>query len=394
VSPHDGRSVSASDGRTLTVAEWGDADGFPVFWLHGSPDSRFSRHYDESEYSRAGARVITYDRPGYGASDRDPERRVVSCVGDVAAIADALGIKRFAVTGGSGGGPHARAVAARLPDRVTRAACSVSPAPHDIPDFDWSDGMDPENIRLTEVALQGGPAHVAELERLAAEILKRVAADPAKVLGDDWALSESDRAELDRPERHDMTREAINEAFRNGVWGLVDDDLAFLSPSGFDVSEIRVPTRTGLSTATVMSSSPSGTVNGSRRTCRARKSSSCRMSVTLDTRISSPSASGGSSSLCDLGSGASRIRIGDLVGATAANDGCQTSDRALWRRRQSSTGARMPADSYSASIVRAWPRASARPSRSGASPFAAAEMFSSSSLYGSSGLTGISSPLR
>jgi pimeloyl-ACP methyl ester carboxylesterase len=157
VSPHDGRSVFASDGRTLMVAEWGDAAGCPVFWLHGSPGSRFSRHYDESEYSRAGARVITYDRPGYGASDRDPGRRVVSCVGDVAAIADALGIERFAVTGGSGGGPHALAVAARLADRVTRAACSVTPAPYDIAGFDWFDGMDPENIRLTKVALEGGP---------------------------------------------------------------------------------------------------------------------------------------------------------------------------------------------------------------------------------------------
>ena len=124
MSSHNGRSVSASDGRTLKVAEWGDAGGFPVFWLHGSPGSRFSRHYDESEYSRAGARVITYDRPGYGGSDRDAGRRVVSCVGDIAAIADALDIERFAVMGGSGGGPHALAVAARLADRATRAVCS------------------------------------------------------------------------------------------------------------------------------------------------------------------------------------------------------------------------------------------------------------------------------
>jgi pimeloyl-ACP methyl ester carboxylesterase len=64
--------VLVSDGRALMVAEWGDAGSFPVFWLHGSPDLRFSQHHDESEYSRAGARVITYDRPGYGASDRDP----------------------------------------------------------------------------------------------------------------------------------------------------------------------------------------------------------------------------------------------------------------------------------------------------------------------------------
>jgi pimeloyl-ACP methyl ester carboxylesterase len=236
------RTARASDGRTLAIEEWGAPDGSPVFSLHGSPGSRFSRHYDESVYSRAGARVITYDRPGYGGSDRDPGRRVVSCVGDVGAIADALGIEQFAVTGGSGGGPHALAVAARLPDRVTRAACAVSPAPYDIPDFDWTDGMDAENVRLTEVALEGGPAHVTELERLAEGMLERVAADPARLL-DGWGMPESDLAELERPERGEMIREDVGEAFRNGVWGLVDDDLAFLSPWGFDVSEIRVPTR-------------------------------------------------------------------------------------------------------------------------------------------------------
>ena len=119
----------------------------------------------------------------------------------------------------------------------------MSPAPHDIPDFDWSDGMDPENIRLAEVALEGGPAHVAELERLAEGMLERIAVDPAKLLGDEWSLPESDRAELGRPERHDVIREDVGEAFRNGVWGLVDDDLCMLSPWGFDVSEIRVPTQ-------------------------------------------------------------------------------------------------------------------------------------------------------
>jgi pimeloyl-ACP methyl ester carboxylesterase len=74
-------------------------------------------------------------------------------------------------------------------------------------------------------------------------MLERVAADPAKVIGDEVALPESDRAELERPERHNVIREAIGEAFRNGVWGWVDDDLSFLSPWGFDVSEIRVRTR-------------------------------------------------------------------------------------------------------------------------------------------------------
>src|SRR5450631_4216461 len=123
------RSIVVSDGRVLCFAEWGDPAGFPVFSLHGTPGGRLNRHPDESKYAVAGARVITYDRPGYGSSGREQGRSVVDCVHDVAAIADALGIERFAVTGGSGGGPHSLAVAARLGSRVTRARSVVGVAP-------------------------------------------------------------------------------------------------------------------------------------------------------------------------------------------------------------------------------------------------------------------------
>src|SRR4026207_715408 len=62
----------AADGRTLMVAQWGDLEGFPVVSLHGTPGSRLGRHYDESAYADVGARVITYDRPGYGGSPPPP----------------------------------------------------------------------------------------------------------------------------------------------------------------------------------------------------------------------------------------------------------------------------------------------------------------------------------
>src|SRR5947209_5210464 len=135
--------VTVGGGRVVTAAEWGDPDGFPVFNLHGTPGSRFGRPPLEGAVRELGVRMITYDRPGYGGSTRHPGRRVVDCVGDVAAIADALGIGRFAVTGGSGGGPHCLAVAARLPDRVLRARCIVGVAPFRAQGLDFYAGMDP-----------------------------------------------------------------------------------------------------------------------------------------------------------------------------------------------------------------------------------------------------------
>jgi pimeloyl-ACP methyl ester carboxylesterase len=168
---------------------------------------------------------------------------VVECVEDVRALADHLGIDRFAVMGGSGGGPHALAVTARLPHRVTRATCIVGIVPYDTEDFDFLEGMDPNNVKEFGWAVEGEAVLAPELEREAAEILERIAADPSKVIGDDWNLSDSDRAELARKERHDIIRQSTSEAFRNGVWGWVDDDLCFLEPWGFDLAEIRVPTR-------------------------------------------------------------------------------------------------------------------------------------------------------
>lgn len=229
------------DGRTLCFAEWGDPAGFPVLALHGTPGGRLDRHPDESTFAEAGARVITYDRPGYGRSDRLPGRRIVDCVADVAALVDHLGIDRFAVTGGSGGGPHSLAVAARLPDRVVRARCAVGVAPYGLPDLDFFDGMDPLNVTEFGWALEGEDRLAHELDRELREMGERVAEDPSKVIGDDWSLDEADRAVLGRSDMAEMIRESTEDTVRGGVWGWVDDSLAFTRPWGFDVSEVSVP---------------------------------------------------------------------------------------------------------------------------------------------------------
>lgn len=233
--------VQTSDGRTLAYAQIGDPDGTPVFVLHGTPGCRLSgRHPDPARVSDAGLRVVTYDRPGYGRSTRHPGRDVVDCVADVAVIADALGIERFVVTGGSGGGPHALAVAARLPERVIRAACNVGAAPYDAPDLDWFDGMDPENVKELGWALEGEETLAVELEREADKHVRRLDEDPATLLGD-FQLSESDQAVLQDQVVRERMRTSFREALASGIWGWADDDLACVKPWGFDVEEIRVP---------------------------------------------------------------------------------------------------------------------------------------------------------
>jgi pimeloyl-ACP methyl ester carboxylesterase len=229
------------DGRALGYEEIGDPEGAPVFMLHGTPGCRLSgRHPDASRVRAAGLRLVTYDRPGYGCSRRHRDRRVVDCVADVEAIADALEIERFAVTGGSGGAPHALAVGARLPERVTRVECDVGVAPYDAAELDWIAGMDPSNVRELGWALAGEETLARELQREAQEALEMVDDDPAALVRD-FDLSPSDRAVLGDPGVRDTLRASTREMFAQGIWGWVDDNLALIRPWGFDVEELRAP---------------------------------------------------------------------------------------------------------------------------------------------------------
>jgi pimeloyl-ACP methyl ester carboxylesterase len=237
------RTTTTTDGRTLAFAVWGDTDGFPVVQLHGTPGCRLERWPDEDLYRGLGVCLVTHDRAGYGRSDRHLGRRVADEADDVLALADHLGFERFGVTGGSGGGHHSLACAALLPDRVVRAACVVGPAPLGKPGLEqeaWLAGQDPWNVKEFGWATEGEDVLRPELEKELAAMAARVEVDPSTILGD-IDLSDTDRAELQRPERMQIIRESFTEQAATGVDGWVDDDLATVAPWGFDVGQITVP---------------------------------------------------------------------------------------------------------------------------------------------------------
>ena len=117
------------------------ADAFTVLWHHGSPQTGAPLAPLLAAAAERGIRLLSYGRPSYGGSSPLPGRIVASAAFDVAQIADALGIARFAVMGASGGGPHALACAALLPDRVSGVACLAGLAPFDAEGLDWFAGM-------------------------------------------------------------------------------------------------------------------------------------------------------------------------------------------------------------------------------------------------------------
>src|SRR4051794_9200169 len=138
---------AAADGRGVAVEEWGAPAGYPVFLLHGTPGSRLGPIPRAMVLYQLGIRLVTFDRPGYGRSDRRIGRAVADVADDVRHIADFLQLREFAVLGRSGGGPHALACAALLPDRVSRVAALVGLAPTQAEGLDWFEGMTAANTR-------------------------------------------------------------------------------------------------------------------------------------------------------------------------------------------------------------------------------------------------------
>ena len=195
--------------------------------------------------------MVTYDRPGYGGSDRNKGRPVAACAGDVAAIADALGIGRFSVAGGSGGGPHALAVAALLGDRIARAACVGGVAPYTELGEDFFTGMDEQNVVEFRWALEGEERLAGELERKAHHRVRDIASGPGAVLAK-FELPESDRKVLARQDFAEVIRQSLAEELRHGPQGWVDDDLAFVSPWAFCPATIAVPTQVWYGTHDVL----------------------------------------------------------------------------------------------------------------------------------------------
>ncbi|MFD7612178.1 alpha/beta fold hydrolase [Streptomyces sp. NPDC059828] len=233
------RRVRASDGRRhLMVERLGDPRGRPVFLLHGTPGSRLGPAPRGMVLYQRGMQLIAYDRPGYGGSDRLPGRSVADVAEDVRAIADALGLDRFAVVGRSGGAPHALACAALMPDRVTRAAALVTLAPRDAEGLDWFEGMAASNVLEYSTATTD-PDRLTERFIMRSDEIRR---DPVKLLDDlRRELTDSDRMVVADAGVRTMLLRNYQEALRTSAYGWIDDALAFCSPWGFDPAEIKPP---------------------------------------------------------------------------------------------------------------------------------------------------------
>lgn len=230
-------ALDLPDGRVLDVQVSGPTEGPLLVWHHGTPGCSRPMRNHQRVLGERGIRLATYSRAGAAGSTRHRRRTVADVAGDIAAIADHLGADRFLTGGQSGGGPHALATAAGLPDRVLAvlAVCSVKPY---VGQPDFLDGMGADNIEEFGLAVAGEAA--LEPYLLAEGEAMRAAGAQGIIEAISSLLPEVDREVLAAPEGEDIVRNIQGGA--EEVHGWLDDDLAFTRDWGFAIEDIRVPT--------------------------------------------------------------------------------------------------------------------------------------------------------
>nr|WP_166640410.1 alpha/beta hydrolase [Amycolatopsis sp. SID8362] len=205
-------------GGRLHVYDSGGPGRLTVLWHHGTPNLGAPPGPLLPLGEELGIRWISYDRPGYGGSTPVPGRTVGDAAGYATAVADALGVGRFAVLGHSGGSSHALACAALLPDRVLAAAGLAVVAP--FYGDDWFAGMaDPGALRAATEGRAAKEAYEASAEF-----------NPAVFTAADFAALKGSWSWLDS-----VVQPAL------GAVGLIDDDLAYVAPWGADPAAIAAP---------------------------------------------------------------------------------------------------------------------------------------------------------
>ncbi len=225
-------------GRKICVYEAGDPNGIPVLMQNGTPSSRILNPIWVKDARKQGIRLIGYDRPGYGSSTSHFGRSVADAVEDVKLIANALNLQKIAVWGHSGGGPHALACAALLPDSVFAVAVVASLAPFNADGLQWLEGMGDGNIAEFGAALKGKDALEEFLERESPGFL---ATDKEKLIQAVRSLLTPVDAQTLKGEFAIGLINTIQEGIKQKRDGWRDDDLAFIKNWGFDLAQIKIP---------------------------------------------------------------------------------------------------------------------------------------------------------
>lgn len=231
-----GERVRITGGRRVGLLTLGDPDGTPVMLFHGEPGSRFGYELMDAPARERGVRLLCVERPGIGLSDPKDGHSVTGWAADTSALADALGIGRFAILAHSSGAPYALACGALIPDRVMAVGIMAGGGPLDRPGA--VDSLSPTARRVLSLAprfpllawLMLGSMGVSA--KLTPSLARR---------GFLASVSAPDRRALE-PQGPAVTR-FMTQAFRQGPAGSLAHFRLWPLPWAFDLGSVAVPVR-------------------------------------------------------------------------------------------------------------------------------------------------------
>jgi pimeloyl-ACP methyl ester carboxylesterase len=223
-------SIKLPDGRLLAYTDLGSPDGPVVVYCHGAPTSRLDLTSFEDAFVESDVRVVSVDRPGYGASSPRPERTFDDWSADLAVLLDVIGVEHCAVMGWSSGGPYVVATAALLSERVVAAGIVAG-----VSDMGWAgawDGYDEDEVALMKMGDEDTAVAWCE-DRYGSDGVRF-----AEGVGD---LAPADLELMNDEAVGAAIMATITEAFHQGVRGYVQDILLQARPWPFDPAAITAP---------------------------------------------------------------------------------------------------------------------------------------------------------
>lgn len=227
------------DGRALSYATLGPADGVPMMFFHSLPGSHVQPPFADALMHKYGIRLITPDRPGFGESDFQPGRTVRDWPGDVVQLADALGIERFRTIGISAGSPYILACCVMIPERIERAGIVVGVTPDDPAGIIHSAVPAPLYWAVRRSRRVSQLVHGLLIAGMRKKPERALAA-----LGK--TLSDTDGQVLARPEAGQFVIDVSLAAAQRGVRGWVYDDWLLNRPWGISPSDVPAGVRVDL----------------------------------------------------------------------------------------------------------------------------------------------------
>ena len=230
--------METAGGRRIAFYEYGDAQGIPVIFCHGT-GSHVHGMLLHRPAKRNGYRIIVPDRPGIGLSDFDPKRKLLDGADDIAGLADHLGIKRFGIMGISGGGPTLLASAYKLKDRLMFVVDLAGAVPL---------YTDPEALKQLGAMDRFYAKVGAHLPLWLFQIPFSLLGFQQKVLKNPQAfvkmmrssMCEADMELFGNADLQYLFMRDFQELFRQGAKGAAFDAQLIYLPWGFEIREIKI----------------------------------------------------------------------------------------------------------------------------------------------------------